>query len=164
MLYSSNIKKKLFSLSKLKKREFDPEKMSAEDISLPFIIEDIDKFILRNSLKEELKTFKSLGYKNKSIEELNKEFEYHSYQIGLIIRCLKDKILQIDSNTKEILPKEVTSLSKQQLHIKVFNIVYKYDNLIKRNFTQKQLEEDISWTPLDIAYLLYYLNLESKTI
>jgi hypothetical protein len=164
MSFFANIKQKVFSLAKLEKRDFDPEKMSIEDISLPYILQDIDKSIAKATIKEELKTFKSLGYKNQSADELENKLEYHSYQIGLILRCLKDEVLQLNSTIKDILPKKATYITKQQLHIKVFNIVYKYDNLINKKSTKQELEENIAWTPLEMAYLLYYLSLENRTI
>lgn len=154
---------KVFSQSKIKKRTFDPEKMSVEDISIPVCLRNLDIDTAKNMVNEEFGTYRSLGYKDKPLEQI-KMNEYHSYQIGIILRCLQEDILFFYPKIEEVLPSMVTFITKKQLHMKVFDIVYRYDNLVSKDALSQELIVDMQWTPLDMAYLLHYLCLENRVI
>ena len=70
--------KKILKSIKIKKRVFDPEKMSIEDISLPRVLKNLDSDNLTSVIAEEISTFKSLGYKVKpiQIEDLNSDTDF----------------------------------------------------------------------------------------
>ena len=73
--------------------------MSIEDISLPSSIINIDNEKIRDMIKEEVATFKALNYINKPLDQI-KVKEYHSYQIGILLKYLKaDNTLSSDSET-----------------------------------------------------------------
>jgi len=148
---------------RLKKRTFDPEAMSIEDISLPYALMNLDPADIKNMIEKEITTFKSLGYKNKTLEQL-KISEYHSYQIGLMLRYIKEERVFFISNIEKMVPNFIMGTTKQQLHIKVFDIVYRYDLGVNKNMSLEELEKEIKWTPKEAAYLLRYLNIEDRTI
>lgn len=148
---------------RLKKRTFDPEAMSIEDISLPYTLMNLDPADIKNMIEKEITTFKSLGYKNKTLEQL-KISEYHSYQIGLMLRYIKEERVFFISNIEKMVPNFIMGTTKQQLHIKVFDIVYRYDLGVNKNMSLEELEKEIKWTPKEAAYLLRYLNIEDRTI
>jgi hypothetical protein len=148
---------------KLKKRTFDPEAMSIEDISLPTSLMDLDIEEIRSIIENEVATFKSLGYKNKTLEQL-KIMEYHSYQIGLMLRYIKEDRFFLIPYVDEIVPSFIMGATKKQLHIKVFDIVYRYDLGISKTISIEQLEKEIKWTPKEAGYLLRYLDMENRTI
>ncbi len=153
--------KKAFRPTRLKKRVFDPQKVSIEDIRLPDVINELGEQTVISITKEEISTFKSLDYKNKSLETLEHN-AYHSFQIGVILKYLQLDIDLFTPNAKEIFPEFIQKFSLESLQSKVFNIIALYDKKIKKDMTQIQLTNDIEWTPLDAAYLLYYLCIYKK--
>ena len=148
---------------RLKKRTFDPEAMSIEDISLPYSLMELDIGTIRCTIEKEVSTFKSLGYTNKTLEQLSIE-EYHSYQIGMILRYIKEDRVLLIPNIDEIVPSFIMRITKKQLHNKVFDLVYRYDLSVNKMATIEKLENEIKWTPKEAAYLLKYLNMEDRKI
>ena len=158
-----SIKNTILAPIKIKKRVFDPEKMSIEDISLPSSIINIDNERIRDMIKEEVSTFKALDYRNKPLEQI-KAKEYHSYQIGILLKYLKGDNVYAITNIDTILPTFVIGTTKRQLHTKVFDVVYRYDIGVDKDSRIDELKKEIKWTPLDAAYLLYYLSLTERTV
>jgi hypothetical protein len=148
---------------RFKKRKFDPEKMSIEDIILPSSMENIDSEGSRELIKNEVDVFKSLGYKDKPLDQL-KVKEYHSFQIGLMMKFIKDEKIYLIPKIDEVLPSFVIRTPKRQLHSKVFEIVYRYDNGVDKEQSIEKLKNEIKWSPLDAAYLLCYINTENKWV
>ncbi len=77
--------KSMFSSVWLKKRKFDPELLDVNDIRLPLFFKTVDSPLVMAEIKTELKTFKSLGYRFRTINELENK-EYHSYQMGMLLK------------------------------------------------------------------------------
>lgn len=148
---------------RLKKRTFDPEAMSIEDISLPAALMNLDIEDVKNMIEQEVSTYKSLGYKNKTLDQL-KAIEYHSYQIGLMLRFIKEDRVFLMPTIDEFMPSFITGATRNQLHIKVFDIVYRYDLGVDKSKQIVDLEKEIKWTPREAGYLLRYLNMEDRTI
>ncbi|MDC0932402.1 hypothetical protein OAR97_01010 [Arcobacteraceae bacterium] len=148
---------------RLKKRTFDPEAMSIEDISLPNSLMNLDVEDIKNMIEKEVATFKSLDYKNKTLEQL-KINEFHSYEIGFMLRYIKEDRVFLIANIDEIIPSFIMGSTRNQLHIKVFDIVYRYDLGVNKMMSVDQLEKEIKWSPREAAYLLRYLNMEDRTI
>ena len=148
---------------RLKKRTFDPEAMSIEDISLPHCIMELDIAKIQSIIEKEVSTFKSLGYINKTLEQLSIQ-EYHSYQIGMILRYIKEDRILLISSIDKIVPSFVMGTVKKQLHNKVFDLVYRYDLSVNKMMTIEELKNEIKWTPRETAYLLRYLNMEDRKI
>ena len=152
------IVKKVFTSVKLKKRVFDPEKVSIEDIVLPKIIRNLGADITISMVKEEITTYNSLGYKDKSIETLERKV-YHSFQIGIILKYLQLDLSLTGRYKKDIYPDFVHKLQFEALQTKVFDIIDMYDKNVKKDLVGAQLINEIEWTPLDATYLLYYLTI-----
>ncbi|MCK5111882.1 MAG: hypothetical protein KAQ94_10215 [Arcobacteraceae bacterium] len=151
-----SILQKIFSSVKLKKRVFDPEKIELVDLILPDFIDTFDSETVYSMVREELNTFQSLEYKNKPIESLNIK-EYHSFQIGIILKFL---LLEYDlfiTNKKDIFPSFILNTPKEKVKHKVFYIINLYGNTVAKTLSGKDLVDDVRWSPIDIAYLLYYL-------
>ena len=161
MGFVKNVLSKAFALApRLKKRTFDPEAMNEDDIELPMAVVEYNKKDLRLYVKDEISTYLSLGYKNKDIQELQKS-EYHSLEIGLLLRFLKEKNNYL-FNTDEILPSFIDSSDKKKLHIKVFDLVKRYDNSVDKDASLEELEKNILWNALEVGYLLKYISLENR--
>ena len=148
---------------RLKKRTFDPEAMSIEDISLPNTLMHLDPDDIKNMIEKEVSTFKSLGYINKTLDQL-KTNEYHSYQIGMMLRYIKEERVFLIANIEKIIPSFIMGATRKQLHIKVFDIVYRFDLAVNKNMSLEELETEIKWTSREAGYLLRYLNMEDRTI
>ncbi len=152
------IAKRVFKSVTLKKRVFDPEKVSIEDIRLPAILVDLNDVIIVNMVKDERSTYKSLEYNKKSIKSLN-EYTFHSFQIGIVLRYLQLNHDLLIPNKELIFPSIVVNSPFVTIQLKIFEIIYKYDIKITKSSTGIQLMNDIKWTPLDMSYLLYYLSI-----
>ena len=148
--------KGLFSSTKFKKRDFDPSKFSIKDVVLPKILEDLDVDIIKSMVKEEIATYKSLGYTNKPVRALEKT-EYHSFQIGVIIRYIKLNIDLFVPAKEKVFPSFILDYSSKQLHNRVLEIVKTYKKEVDVNQTGARLTREVVWTPLDATFLLYYL-------
>ncbi|RLA78005.1 MAG: hypothetical protein DRG78_16130 [Epsilonproteobacteria bacterium] len=151
------VMKKIFTPTKFKKRVFDPEMISIEDIKLPKIIDQLDSKIIKSMVKEEISTYKSLGYKDKSLGALEVK-TYHSFQVGCILKYLQLDYDLFIPNNSEIFPSFVTNYPFESLQTKVFEVINNYDKTIAKDPSGPKLINDISWSPLDVTYLLYYLT------
>jgi hypothetical protein len=164
MSFMDRLIKKVAQIApRLKKRTFDPEAMSIEDISLPNSLMELDVSNITTMIEEEVSTFKSLDYKNKTLDQL-KINEYHSYQIGMMLRYIKEERVFLIPKIDDLIPSFIMGATRNQLHIKVFDIVYRYDLAVNKAMSIILLEKEIRWTPREAAYLLRYLNMEDRTI
>jgi len=150
--------RKVFTSTKLKKRVFDPELVSIEDIKLPKIIDQLEPKLIVNMTKEEISTYKSLGYKDKSLGALEVRI-YHSFQVGVILKYLQLDYDLFIPNSDQIFPKFVKNYPFESLQGKVFELIANYDKHIAKDPSGKKLIDDLRWSPLDVTYLLYYLTI-----
>ncbi len=150
--------KKIFIPPRLKKRTFDPEKIELIDLNLPDFIDTFNPDILSSMVREELSTFKSLGYKDKPLERLERK-EYHSFQVGIILKffLLENDLFITDK--EDIFPKFILNTPRNKINEKIHYIINLYGNTVPSTLTGKALIDDVRWSPLDIAYLLYYLSI-----
>ncbi len=164
MSFMENLVKKVIAIApRLKKRTFDPEAMSIEDITLPQSIINLDIEKIRKLIELEVSTYKSLGYKDKTLEKL-KINEYHSFQIGIMLRFIKEERVFLIPKLDSIIPSFILGATKKQLHIKIFDLVYRYDLSVNKKQSLEDLSKELKWTPLDAGYLLRYLNMEDRRI
>ena len=147
--------KKVFSPTRLKKRTFDPEKVDIQDITLPKIIYNLDIKLVKSMVKEEIATYKSLGYSSSIATNLDVK-SYHSFQMGNILRYLQSDEDLFIPNKEKIFPKFILNIAKKSLMYKVFEIFDRYDRIIAKNLTAKELTTQLQWTPVEIGYILYY--------
>jgi len=152
-----NFVKNAFTPVKLKKRVFDPEKVSIEDIKLPKILNDLDRDVIISMVKDEVVTYKSLGYKDKSLGALDVNV-YHSFQIGTILKYLQLGYDLFIPNKKEVFSTFMLKYPYESLQSKVFDIIKEYDKKVSKMASENELISDMRWSPLDINYLLFYLT------
>jgi len=148
---------KVFKSVKLKKRDYDPEIISIDDIVMPSIYMDMDFMITNAETKSELQTYKSLGYRFKKDEDLE-VLEYHSYQIGIILNAFRLDIDLKISKPISYFHKNILSLDKKTIQGKVSDIIKKYDKIVNKTSSANLLKKDLVFTPLEASYLLYYLS------
>jgi hypothetical protein len=152
-----SILSKVFKLNKLKKRDYDPELIDIEDISMPIVFKSLDMTITNFEAKSELKSYKSLCYRFRTLSELEVN-EYHAYQIGILLNAIKLEIdLKIDKPNDYFSP-DILKLSTHTIQGKVFNLIKKYDKQVKKTLSENMLKKELLFTPIEASYLLYYLS------
>ena len=150
----------LSSLSpKFKKRKFNPNIIDIDDINLPIEIKNMNKERVFADIKTDLNTYKLLGYRFKSEGELEGMKEYHSLQIGIMLQGLKINYdLQMRENVSNYFPESIAKLHYHTIQGKVLDLIKKYDKVVTKTLSENQLHNEVIWTPIDAAYILYYLS------
>jgi len=152
-----NFGKALNRSPKLKKRKYDPEALGIEDLKLPVCFNEIGPIRLGNDLRTELKDYKTLDYKYANLAKL-KEKEYHSFQIGLMLKGIQDGYALFAPDKKEVFPDFILKYHSKLLELKIMDIIEKYIKEVDRWASENMLKEDYKWTPMDATHLLYYLS------
>jgi hypothetical protein len=155
-MFGSVINKVITSV-KLKKRNYDPEMIAADDIKLPLVFNGMEKGIINPSIKTELQTYKLLGYRFKKDFELN-VLEYNAYQIGLLIRAIKIGADLKVNKPKNYFHKNIFEHENRTITAFVIDIIKKYEKIIKITLSVTSLKKENIFTPLEAGYLLYYLS------
>ncbi len=154
--FGTNVQK-MFSSVWLKKRKFDPEMLDVNDIKLPIYFKNIDSPRVMNEIKIELKTYKSLGYRFRKLNELDKA-EYNSLQIGILLKALSLKIdLKVVAN-QDFFPEYIYNIGYTTVQSKVSDVIKKFDNEVSKISTELELQGQLIWTPLESGYILFYLS------
>jgi hypothetical protein len=159
MGFFSSIKNIFLQTPKLEKRSFNPQKVSIEDVELPNLYKKLDSDTIKKAIKDEFSTYKSLNYKDKSLGALEVK-TYHSFQIGMILRCLQLNCHFFIHNKKDIFPPFMENYSDDTIQSKVFDIIHSYDLDVSKAFSKSELLQHNMWSPLNATYLLYYLASE----
>ena len=50
------------------------------------------------------------------------------------------------------------------MHIKVFDLIFRYDGAITYEYLKEDLERDKRWTVMEFGYLLRYLSTEERKL
>ena len=159
----TGIVQNIFTSPRFKKRKFDPELLDVNDIILPIYYKDIDMTRILRDIKSELHTFKSLGYRFRKLNELEKN-EYHSMQIGILLKALHLgadlKVLRVE----DYFPEFIYSMNYTLVQGKISDIIKKYDISVSKVSTEINLNNDYIWNPLEAGYLLFYLSFYKNTL
>ena len=147
----------VFKSVKLKKRDYDPEMIAADDIVLPLVFKDMEQTIINPGIKTELHTYKSLGYRFKDMAELN-VLEYNAYQIGILIQAIKIGVDIKINKPSSYFPKEIYKHENRTITAFVIDIIKKYEKDISIVLSETILKKDNLFTPLEAGYLLYYIS------
>lgn len=159
MRYNSGVRNNIFNVFRLKKRKFNPDIINIDDINLPIVIKNIDFDRIMADIKTDLNTYKLLGYRFKKESELENMKEYHSLQIGILLRGLKENYdLQLRDTPSNYFPEFIVALHYYTIQGKVLDIIKKYERSVNKVLSENQLHNETLWTPIDAAYLLYYLT------
>ena len=143
------------------RKKIDLDRMTRSDISLPPSLEKYDNDNLRDFVKEEFDTFRAVGYKDKPLEKL-REKEYHSLQVGLLLRYIKDGSIFHIEKIEDIIPTFIIYSGKKKIHNKAFEVANRFNNGVSKDSNLMDLEREIRWTPEDTAYLLMYISLDEE--
>jgi hypothetical protein len=149
---------KVFKLKKLKKRDYDPEIVDIQDIIMPTIYNNMDLTITNVEAKSELKSYKSLCYRFRTIQELTELKEYHAFQIGILLNAIKLKVEFKIDKPQDYIHKDIVNLDKRTINGKVSDLIKRFDKEIKKTSSENMLKKELLFTPIDASYLLYYLS------
>jgi hypothetical protein len=147
----------VFKSVKLKKRDYDPEMIAADDIQLPLIFKGMSPVVVTPAVKTELQAYKSLGYRFKDMRELN-ILEYNAYQIGLMIQAIKIGIDLKIEKPSIFFHKEIYKHENRTITAFVIDIIKKYEKDISMTLSETILRKEELYSPLEAGYLLYYLS------
>ncbi len=158
----SKIFSKAFQTKRLKKRDYDPEAISIEDIKLPTIYKEYDSTRINIEIKSELKAYKSLGYRTKkNLDDLENK-AYHAFQIGMLIKAIK---LDLEANIDvldDYFHKDVLKLDQKTVVSMTSDVFKKFNKNTSSQKSEIMLKKDLLFTPNDLGYLLYYLTFYKK--
>ena len=147
----------VFKSVRLKKRDYDPEMIAADDIKLPLIFKGMEKAIINPMIKSELQTYKSIGYRFKPMSE-HDVLEYNAYQMAVMIQAIKLGIdLKVDKPSS-FFHKEIFSHEHRTITAFIIDIIKKYEQMIPITNSETILKKEKPFSPLDAGYLLYYLS------
>jgi len=152
---------KAYQSVRLKKRDYDPELLSIEDIELPFIFKSLDENRIQRDIKSELETYKSVGYRLSSNKNIDKN-EYSIYQIGILLVALKKELDLKIIVAKSYLPEFIYKTSEDNMKLKISDILKKYDKEVKKDILEGNAREEYTWTPKEAGYILYFLSMYKK--
>ena len=147
----------VFKSVKLKKRDYDPEMIAADDIHLPLVFKGMPLVIVNPAVKTELQAYKSLGYRFKDRRELN-VLEYNSYQIGLMIQAIKIGLDLKIERPKSYFHQEILQHENRTITAFVIDIIKKYEKDVSITLSETMLRKENLFSPLEAGYLLYYLS------
>jgi hypothetical protein len=125
-------------------------------VNLPAVVQRLRQDELRELAREELSTYKALGYKNKLLKDMV-DIQWHTWQVSVIIKMYKEDMDIFFPNYKDIFPKELIDQSTYTLEKKLYPIFERYNKDVSINGTKKYLREQIIWTSKDISILLLFL-------
>jgi hypothetical protein len=144
----------LFGGGKKKKRINYIAKVKA--ITLPVAVEKLTALTLKNILANEMRTFKSLDYSRSNPTQLE-EKTYHSFQIAILIKCIKEGIFDtlegLNPTFHTIITKSPPSLIKK----KILQTAIKYSTSVDTGNSESQLKAELIWSPLQASYMFYYI-------
>ena len=147
----------VFKSVKLKKRDYDPEMIAADDINLPLVYKDMETAVVTPMIKTELQTYKSLGYRFKNPIELN-VLEYNTYQIGIMIQAIKIGIDLKVEKPNSYFHKDIYLHENRTITAFVIDLIKKYEKDVSTTASEIILKKENLFSPLEAGYLLYYLS------
>ena len=148
---------KVFKSVKLKKRNYDPEMITSDDINLPLIYKGMETTVVNPMIKTELQTYKSLGYRFKNPLELN-ILEYNNYQIGIMIQAIKLGIDLKVEKASSYFHKDIFLHENRTITAFVIDLIKKYEKDVSITSSEIILKKENLFSPLEAGYLLYYLS------
>jgi len=125
-------------------------------VKLPIAIDKLTEVELKRLLANELKTFKLLDYSKYTPPKLE-ERTYHSYQIGVLIKCIKEGVLNTIDGIEPTFPSIVAQMPPAMIKKRIYQVVASYTSNVNHGSSDKQLQTQIVWKPIQASFLLYYI-------
>ena len=130
-------------------------------MKLPVEVEKISGITFKDELVEELKTFKVLDYSKVTPPQLE-EKSYHSYQIGILLKSIKEgfyvTIDDLDPAFHEVVKKMPASVIKK----KIYQLAVKYAATVDMGNAKSQLQSELIWSPIHATLLIYFIHKSYK--
>ncbi len=132
--------------------------VSKNSFALPEEIEHMPKDDIRESIKDDIDTFHSLGYATMSQEELVAAKEWHTWQVSIMLEMFKmnEKVLVADK--AEIFPKFIREKSPHAQAQIIKGMVENYKHRASIRAKKEVLLKDAKWSAYEVGNLLYFLT------
>ena len=148
--------KKVFRSSKLTKGTYHYDKTDPNNLKLPLNLDSMNDDILNDIVFKMVEKYRSLNYKDYNREDLDKRKEWDDLQLLILIKFYKNGWSIEIPEEKEFFPNFIFTYNPAPLKQKVDYIIsYCYDH-IEEDMTKEYLENNFSWSALDVTYLLHY--------
>lgn len=144
----------LFGMGRKKKSVNYIQKVKA--IKLPVAIDKLTEVELKRLLANELKTFKLLDYSKYTPPKLE-ERTYQSYQIGVLIKCIKEGVFNTIDGIELTFPSIVSKMPPAMIKKRIYQFAVSYTSNVNHGASDKQLYSQLVWKPIQASFLLYYI-------
>jgi hypothetical protein len=155
---ASSVMSNMLDRFRLKKRKFNPDLLDIDDLHLPIEIKEMENDRILRDLKSNLKNYKLLGYRFKNESELHDLIEYNSLEIGILLRAIKDNIDLKVEKPKDHFGDGILNHHYGTVQSLVQDIIKKYERNVTKTLSERQLKNELLWTPVEAGQLLYYLS------
>jgi hypothetical protein len=152
----------LFKKETLPKTEFKhyATTLKFEDIKIPHAIMELSDDIKEKIVIKYLKTYHSLSFSSLPVEQEEKklrEQNYNAFEIGILLDFAKHlKKVHATQPERDMFPKYFYSMSHHIIEEHVLTIANKYTQKEYFALSENKLKQQIDWTPLDAAFLLFF--------
>lgn len=140
---------------------FKKESEIYQQIKTPKLLTSIRPNFIREVIREDISTYKFLGYAKNGEEEMRTN-EWHSWQVSFMVKAIVDKIGVVIHNKEEVFPAYILSLDLEQAKQMAELLLSKYNEQVDSFLKKEQLQKDIRWSPLEVGHLLHYISLLAK--
>lgn len=131
-----------------------------EDIRIPHAIMELSDDIKEQIVIKYLKTYHSLSFESLPIEQEEKklrEQNYNAFEIGVLLDFAKhQKKVHATQPQKDMFPRYFYAMSSHNIEEHVLTIANKYIQKEYFLLSEHKLKEQIDWTPMDAAFLLFF--------
>ncbi len=144
---------------KPKKKEKKAQKkvLSSKYDWLPKGIDELKRDDLREYVKNDIDTYRSIDYSKYTPELLVAAKEWHTWQVCIMLKLYKmgDKIFISDK--EEIFPDEIKELSKHNLEQVIQSIIKNLKIRANMNAKKEVLKKDAKWSAFEVSCLIYFI-------
>lgn len=131
-----------------------------EDIRIPHAIMELSDDIKEKIVIKYLKTYHSLSFSSLPVEQEERklrEQNYNAFEIGVLLDFAKHhRKVHATQPQKDMFPKYFYTMSQHNLEEHVLTIANKYIQKEYFALSEHKLKQQIDWTPLDAAFLLFF--------
>lgn len=126
------------------------------DIRFPHNIEEMSQHTLFQACERVFESFKLLEYANKNEKILN-NYEWHSWQISLLLSLIQRDQLFYIPNPKLIFHEAILNKSLNKIKNEFDNILIKYQENVNISRSRDDLSNDLIWSVSEVSIIFYYM-------
>ncbi|MDD2699512.1 MAG: hypothetical protein PHF17_12035 [Arcobacteraceae bacterium] len=147
------------TLQKTELKHYAPT-LRFQDIPIPHAIVELSDDIKEKIVIKYLKTYHSLSFATLPIEQEEKklrEENYNAFEIGVLLDFAKHhKKVHATQPERDMFPKYFYTMSMHNIEEHVLTIANKYIQKEYFTLSENKLKQQVDWTPMDAAFLLFF--------